>query len=158
MQASFAEAAGAKTWYQWLGPVSQPPQLVLADKIKATRLGGAAQVSKPVSKLMLAEEIDSLASVLRRGLPNSESDNVLNLTQRALCGGASLNDLELRRQGPACVNLLGSQRVPGPTAAGDVLRRFQRSQPGMLRAATDVARVQVWEEAPEFHHEAGTEG
>lgn len=37
-----------------------------------------------------------------------------------------MEDLELRRQDEAYLNLLGAERIPDPTTAGDFYRRFQR--------------------------------
>ena len=57
-------------------------------------------------------------------LPYHESDHVLNLAYNALCDGRCLEDLELRRQDEAYLNLLGAERIPDPTTAGDFCRRF----------------------------------
>jgi hypothetical protein len=129
--------------------------LELADKTVATSLGGATLAWKLVRKLKLAEEIDARVSVFRRHLPYHESDHVLNLAFNALCGGNCLDDLELRRQDEAYLNLLGAERVPDPTTAGDFCRRFQRPQLESLQAAIDAARVKVWQEqSPDFFAEA----
>jgi hypothetical protein len=129
--------------------------LELADKTVATGLGGAALAVRLARKLKLAEEIDARVSVFRRHLPYHESDHVLNLALSAFCGGTCLDDLELRRQDEAYLNLLGAERVPDPTTAGDFCRRFQRPQLETLQAAIDAARVKVWQEqSPDFFAEA----
>ncbi len=80
---------------------------------------------------------------------------MLHLALSALCGGTCLDDLELRCQDEAYLNLLGAERVPDPTTAGDSCRRFQRPQLEALLAAIDVARVKVWQEqSPDFFDEA----
>ncbi|MBI5864134.1 MAG: hypothetical protein HZB38_06470 [Planctomycetes bacterium] len=58
-------------------------------------------------------------------MPYHESDHVLNIAYNALCGGTCLENLELRRNDQACLDALGAQRIPGPTAAGDFCRRFK---------------------------------
>jgi hypothetical protein len=72
------------------------------------------------------------------------SDHVLNLAYNALCAGTCLEDLELRRQDEAYHNLLGAERIPDPTTAGDFCRRFQRQHLTALQEAYDVARRKAW--------------
>jgi hypothetical protein len=57
--------------------------------------------------------------------------------------GDSLEDLELRRQDEAYLNLLGAARIPDPTTAGDFCRRFQQDDLQRLQEAYDVARRKV---------------
>ena len=88
-------------------------------------------------------------------LPYHESDHVLNLAFNALCGGTCLEDLELRRQDEAYLNLLGAERIPDPTTAGDFCRRFRREHLNALQNAIDMARLKVWaQQPPEFFEEA----
>jgi hypothetical protein len=64
----------------------------------------------------------------------------------------------LRRQDEAYLNLLGAERIPDPTTAGDFCRRFQRQHLTALQEAFDVARQKVWsEQPPEFFAEARIE-
>jgi hypothetical protein len=49
-------------------------------------------------------------------LPYHESDHVLSLAYNALCGGTCLEDLELRRQDEAYLNLLGAAEFSLETA------------------------------------------
>ena len=83
--------------------------------------------------------------------PYHESDHVLNLAYNALCEGKCLEDLELRRQDEAYLNLLGAERIPDPTTAGDFCRRFARQDLQALQQAYDVARRKIWsQQPPEF--------
>jgi hypothetical protein len=81
-------------------------------------------------------------------LPYHESDHVLNLAYNALCAGTCLEDLELRRQDEAYLNLLGAERIPDPTTAGDFCRRFEADHLAALQQAYDVARQKVWSQQP----------
>ncbi|MEO7773591.1 MAG: hypothetical protein ABIT61_02655 [Steroidobacteraceae bacterium] len=130
----------------------------LAGRASGTAHGGIGLVQQLVRKLGLAEAIDRRLHLFKIHLPYHESDHVLNLAYNALCQGKSLEDLELRRQDEAYLNLLGAERIPDPTTAGDFCRRFQREHLTALQAAYDAARRQVWSEQPaEFFREARIE-
>ena len=78
-----------------------------------------------------------------------------NIRVLELCGGTCLEDLELRRQDEAYLNLLGAQRIPDPTTAGDFCRRFSEHDLTQLHAAFDAVRKKVWARQPaEFFAEA----
>jgi Transposase DDE domain group 1 len=127
---------------------SRSLQYELAGRAAGTVYGGVGLVQELVRQLGLAEAIDRRLHVFKVHLPYHESDHVLNLAYNALCAGTCLEDLELRRQDEAYLNLLGAERIPDPTTAGDFCRRFERSHLGALQAAYDVARLQVWREQP----------
>ena len=73
---------------------------------------------------------------------------MLSLAYNALCEGRCLEDLELRRQDEAYLNLLGAKRIPDPTTAGDFCRRFQPAHLGALQEAFDAIRLKVWAGQP----------
>jgi hypothetical protein len=73
---------------------------------------------------------------------------VLNLAYNALCAGTCLEDLELRRHDEGYLNLLGAERIPDPTTAGDFCRRFGPPHLQALQEAYDVARRKAWQEQP----------
>ena len=134
------------------------PQYEVAGRSTGTAYGGIGLVQQLVHKLGLAEEIDSRLHVFKVHLPYHESDHVLNLAYNALCGGTCLEDLELRRQDEAYLNLLGAERTPDPTTAGDFCRRFEPHHLCDLHAAYDAVRLQVWSQQPaEFFAEARIE-
>ena len=120
----------------------------LAGRVVGTASGGLGLVQQLVRQLGLAEAIDERLHVLKVHLPYHESDHVLSFAYNALCGGTCLEDLELRRQDEAYLNLLGAERIPDPTTAGDFCRRFQREHLTALQAAYDAARLQVWSQQP----------
>ena len=113
-----------------------------------TAYGGIGLIQRLVQELGLAEEIDRRLVLFKIHLPYHESDHVLNLAYNALCDGRCLEDLELRRQDEAYLNLLGAERIPDPTTAGDFCRRFLESDLAQLQAAYDAVRKKVWARQP----------
>jgi hypothetical protein len=120
----------------------------VAERVVGTAYGGLGLVQQLAGQLGLAAAIDERVQVLKVHLPYHESDHVLSLAYNALCAGTCLEDLELRRQDEAYLNLLGAERIPDPTTAGDFCRRFQREHLTALQAAYDVARLKVWQQQP----------
>lgn len=86
------------------------PQYELSDRSTGTAYGGIGLIHQLVRELGLAEAIDQRLHLFTVHLPYHESDHVLNLAYNALCGGTCLEDLELRRQDEAYLNLLGAER------------------------------------------------
>jgi hypothetical protein len=120
----------------------------VAGRAVGTAYGGIGLMQQLVDQLGLAEAIDERLHLLKVHLPYHESDHVLNLAYNALCAGTCLEDLELRRQDEAYLNLLNAQRIPDPTTAGDFCRRFTRAHLTALQAAYDVTRLKVWRQQP----------
>jgi hypothetical protein len=120
-----------------------------------TAYGGIGLIHKLVQEMGLAQEIDQRLVLFKLHLPYHESDHVLNLAYNALCEGRCLEDLELRRQDEAYLSLLGAERIPDPTTAGDFCRRFAENDLAQLQAAFDAVRRKVWALQPaEFFAEA----
>jgi hypothetical protein len=124
------------------------PQFELSGRAVGTAYGGIGLIHQFVKELKLAEAIDERVHLFKFHLPYHESDHVLNLAYNALCEGRCLEDLELRRQDEAYLNLLGTTRVPDPTTAGDFCRRFGSEQLAALQDAFDVVRLKVWARQP----------
>lgn len=123
-------------------------QYEVADRDVGTAYGGVGLVHQLTRTLGLAEAIDERLHLFRFHLPYHESDHVLNIAYNVLCDGRCLQDLELRRQDEAYLNLLGATRIPDPTTAGDFCRRFREEHLEALQAAIDVTRRKVWAEQP----------
>lgn len=131
----------------------------LAGRAIGTAYGGLALMQQLVRDLGLAEAIDQRLHLFKVHLPYHESDHVLNLAYNALCGGTCLEDLELRRQDEAYLNLLGAERIPDPTTAGDFCRRFEADDLVALQQAYDIARLKAWsQQPPAFFAEARIDG
>jgi hypothetical protein len=120
----------------------------LSDRTVGTAYGGIGLIHQFVKELGLAEAIDQRLHLFKIHLPYHESDHVLSLAYNSLCGGRCLEDLELRRQDEAYLNLLGAARIPDPTTAGDFCRRFQPEDLSCLQEAFDFTRLQVWARQP----------
>ena len=124
------------------------PHFELSGRSVGTAYGGIGLIHQLVGELGLAEAIDQRLHLFKIHLPYHESDHVLSLAYNALCEGRCLEDLELRRQDEAHLNLLGAARIPDPTTAGDFCRRFQPEHLTYLQDAFDVARLKVWARQP----------
>lgn len=130
-------------------------QYELSGRSVGTAYGGMGLIQRLVRELELAEAIDQRLCLFKLHLPYHESDHVLNLAYNALCEGRCLEDLEQRRQDEAYLNLLGAERIPDPTTAGDFCRRFSEHDLAQLHAAFDAVRKKVWAQQPaEFFGEA----
>lgn len=133
----------------------QNVQYEVPGRSVGTAYGGMGLIQRLVQELGLAEEIDRRLVLFKFHLPYHESDHVLNLAYNALCDGHCLEDLEQRRQDEAYLNLLGAERIPDPTTAGDFCRRFSEQDLSQLHAAYDAVRQKVWaRQPPEFFAEA----
>jgi hypothetical protein len=130
----------------------------LAGRTVATAYGGIGLVHLLVQELKLPQAINSRLHLFQVHRPYHESDHVLSLAYNALCDGQCLEDLEVRRQDEAYLDLLGAERIPDPTTAGDFCRRFRPEDLDALQAAFDDARRQIWARQPdEFFEEARIE-
>jgi hypothetical protein len=119
-------------------------QYEVAQRAVGTAYGGIGLIHQLTRSLGLAAAIDQRLHLFKIHLPYHESDHILNLAYNALCDGRCLQDLELRRQDEAYLNILGAPRIPDPTTAGDFCRRFQPRHLDALQEAVDVTRRKVW--------------
>ena len=103
-----------------------PVHYEVGGNVDATCFGGIAAVHRLVTRLGLAEAIDTDLELLKVHLPYHESDHVLNLAYNVACGGTRLEDIERLRHDTAYMNALGADLIPDPTTAGDFCRRFER--------------------------------
>ncbi len=99
-------------------------KLEVSDKTNAVNCGGLAVVQQMVRQVGLAESVNRGCPIFKMHMPCTEADHVLNIAFNLFAGGACLEHLELRRNDEAYLNLLGPQRIPDPTTAGDFCRRF----------------------------------
>lgn len=127
--------------------------LDFADKAKGLRCAGLAPFLLLVGRLGLAKAIDAHLLLLKRHVPYFESDHVLNLAYNLLVGGKTINDLELLRNNETYLDVLGAQRIPDPTTAGDFLRRFEAADILALMDALNSKRLDVWKQQPDAFFE-----
>ena len=106
--------------------------------------GGLGAIHRMVRRIGLQELLDSRLDILKRARPYQDSDHVLNIAYNLLCGGHVLDDIELRRNDAAFLDLLGARAIPDPTTAGDFCRRFDSAAVWRLMDVLNDARVRVW--------------
>jgi hypothetical protein len=123
----------------------------VADKASAMPHGGLAAVHQLVVGSGLIERIDEQVQVLKIHQPYHESDHVLCIAYNVMCGGQTLQDIELRRNDEVYLDALGVDMIPDPTTAGDFCRRFSPAQIQALMAAINATRAVLWkQQGPEF--------
>lgn len=117
----------------------------VADRIRGTSAGGVRLAHELARSVRLPQEIDSRVELLKFHLPYHESDHVLALVYNLLAGGSCIEDLEHRRNDEAFLDMLGADRLPDPTTAGDFCRRFEsKDSIDLLQAAINESRLRVW--------------
>ena len=136
--------AGANTRYE------------LASKSGGTAYGGVAAIQAFAQKIGLPKCIDAALHLFKKHLPYHESDHVLNFVYNALCGGTSLQDIELRRNDEFFLDAIGAERIPDPTTAGDFCRRFKPHHINCLQDAFDEVRVGIWQQQDKSFFEQAT--
>lgn len=123
----------------------------MSAKTSAIAHGGIGAMHLLVQQTGLAKRIDERLHVLKAHAPYHESDHVLNMAYNALCGGRTLDDIELRRNDRVFLDALGAKSIPDPTTAGDFCRRFEDKHIDALREAINETRLEVWKkQGPAF--------
>jgi hypothetical protein len=128
------------------GPVLGRANVVyeMSERSRGIAHGGMGLIAELVASVDLAGEINSSLELLAVHRPYFESDHVLNIAYNILCGGKSLDDIELRRRDRVFLDALGTPALPDPTTAGDFCRRFDGKSVMALQAAVNRARLKVW--------------
>jgi len=128
------------------GPVMSATniQYELADKTKAISHGGIGAIHRLVNQVGLAKQIDADLKLLKIHKPYHESDHVLNIAYNLLCGGRTLDDIELRRNDRVFLDAISAKSIPDPTTAGDFCRRFDASDVDTLMETINNVRLGVW--------------
>ena len=116
----------------------------VSRRVQAVHCGGLAPIHAMVGSIDLVAAIDAHVHVFKRHWPYFESDHVLNLAYNLLAGGRCIEDLEHLRNDAAYLDMLGAQRIPDPTTAGDFCRRPGERQIEGLQEAINTSRLEVW--------------
>lgn len=124
------------------------PTYELAGRTAAVGSGGLGVIHRMVRRIGLPQLLDSRLGILKRARPYQDSDHVLNVAYNLLCGGHVLDDIELRRNDTAFLDLLGARAIPDPTTAGDFCRRFDSDAIWRLMDVLNDARLRVWKVSP----------
>ncbi len=119
----------------------------VADRIQATSYGGLGVIHEMVGKLGLVETLNAI-DIFKQHRPYHESDHILNIAYNALCGGRVLDDIEIRRDDAAFLDMVGARMIPDPTTAGDFCRRFDTGDVVELMARINETRLDVWRKQP----------
>ncbi len=120
----------------------------VSDRTSATSAGGVGAAHALARRVGLTKAIDKKLHLLKRHAPYHESDHVLNIAYNVLAGNTRLEDLELLRQDESYMDMLGAERIPDPTTAGDFLRRFTPEEVEVLMDVVNEIRVKIWKEQP----------
>lgn len=120
----------------------------LADRTKAIGHGGIGAIHRMIRKVGLAKRIDAAIELLKIHKPYHESDHVLNIADNVLCGGRTLDDIELLRNDRVHLDAVGARSIPDPTTAGDFCRRFEEEDIQALMDAFNDTRLGVWNRCP----------
>ena len=127
----------------------------IAQKVRGIAPGGIGAIHLLARKVGLIQDIDEGLHLLKRHLPDHESDHVLNLASNLLSGGSRLEHIEVRRHDEVYLDALGAERIPDPTTAGDFCRRFSQDDVEQLMDIVNGTRLRVWrQQSDDFFDEA----
>jgi len=115
-----------------------------ADRCRAIPCGGVGAIMRLVEEVGLARALDERLGILKRARPYQDSDHVLNIALNLLCGGTTLEDIEIRRNDAALLDALGARSIPDPTTAGDFVRRFDEAAVWRYMHIVNTVRADVW--------------
>jgi len=120
----------------------------VAGRARGVTAGGIGAIHMLSRRVGLISMLDRTLHLLKRHLPYHESDHILNLVYNIMAGHSRLEDLELLRQDEAYTDMLGAQRIPDPTTAGDFLRRFSEADIVALMDGINSIRKKLWLQLP----------
>lgn len=120
-------------------PVFTDPPVEVKENKQAplTNYSGIALVRNLINRLGIPRLINERVKVLKRHRPYHESDHILTQVYNFLTGGEVLNDIERLQEDEALQRLLGTERIPDPTTAGDFLVRFGNEKLETFREVLD---------------------
>ena len=127
------------------GPVLQHPKLHLSSESSdTTAYGGLALAASLVGSLGIARDLNRNLSLLASHRPFYESDHVLTHVYNLYAGGTCIEDIADLQTSEPIRRILGAERIPDPTTAGDFLRRFDGDALKALDQVIDQAQEKVW--------------
>lgn len=128
---------------------SQNIRYEVSERSEGIVHGGIGAVQQLVRRLGLAKAIDGSLRVFKIHQRYLESDHVMNIALNAMCGGRTLDDIELRRKDPVFLKAAGAKCLPDPTTAGDFCRRLNAIHISNLMDTINTVRMGVWQTQPE---------
>ena len=117
----------------------------MAERSRAIPCGGIGAIMRLVEGVGLVHALNERLGILKVARPYQDSDHILNIAFNLLCGGAVLEDIEIRRNDAAFLDALGARAIPDPTTAGDYLRRFDADAVWRLMHTINDVRIGVWQ-------------
>src|ERR1035437_4517741 len=120
----------------------------VSGRICGTCVGGIGAIHALSRRLGLTRAINQALPLLKRHLPYFESDHVLSICYNVMAGHTCLDDLDMLRQDESYMDILGAQRIPDPTTAGDFLGRFEPKAVFALMDAFNLIRKKIWGDLP----------
>jgi hypothetical protein len=127
------------------GPVLGHPKLQLSSEgSDATTYGGLALAASLMRSLGIAPDLNRDLSLLAAHRPFHESDHVLTHVYNLYAGGTCIEDIADLQTSEPVRRMLGAERIPDPTTAGDFLRRFDADSLKTLDQVIDRAQEKVW--------------
>lgn len=128
-------------------------QYEISKKVSAINCGGIGAIVKMVNSIGLDRNINDGVKILKIHKPYHESDHVLNMAYNSICGGRTIDDLELLRNDRVYLDAIGAQSIPDPTTEGDFCRRFSEDTIYDLESAVNRSRLNVWRQQPDSFFE-----
>ena len=126
-------------------PSFRHPKLTVAtERSDSTAFGGLALAARLVNRLGIDRAINEHLRLLRTHRPYRESDHVLTHVYNLFAGGSAIEDIADLQLSEPVRRILGADRIPDPTTAGDFLRRLDRRSIGDLDRAIDQIQKRVW--------------
>jgi hypothetical protein len=127
-------------------PVIEPVQssVRISQDENITSFTGIAVALKIINNCGLPEEINGKLNLLKINKPYLESDHILSIVLNVLCGGKTLDDIDLIRKDTSFLNSINASSLPAPTTAGDFCRRFTAPDVELLMDSINKCRINVW--------------
>jgi hypothetical protein len=138
-------AHGASSCSRNSAPVLKHPKLQLStEPSDTTPYGGLALAVSLVRSLCIAADLNRELSLLSSHRPFFESDHVLTHVYNLYAGGSCIEDIADLQTSEPVRRMLGTERIPDPTTAGDFLRRFDIDALRRFDQVIDQAQEKVW--------------
>lgn len=130
-----------------VGPVFGHPKLhVEVESTDTTAMGGLALAAQLVARLGIAKLINGGLSLLRAHRPFHDSDHVLTHVYNLFVGGSAIEDIADLQHSEPVRRILGTDRIPDPSTAGDFLRRFDEQDIESLDGVIDEIHQRAWKQ------------
>ena len=124
------------------------PLIEAVGRHKGIANAGVVAVKSMLGRLGFDRAINGALPLFKVRRGYSESDHVLNIAFNPLCGGQTLDDIELRRRDVNFRKAMDTVAFPDPTTAGDFCRRFSEADIRALMKCTNEIRKEVWKSQP----------